>query len=202
MTRPKELGGLGFRDLWDFNTAMITKTASRLQNNLRALWVLRDANIGARPSWAWSSILQGRDVMTRHGIWQVGAGRSICAFEDRWIPGRPDFTLRAVDQGSALRDICVSQLIATEPRRWNLNPIIGEISKGEKRAIQAIYLSKGAVADRWVCNRIEGERFGRDGCTKLSRRRNVKKGGFRTEKSSIGPSRDGKVSGRAWLYQR
>lgn len=76
---PKDMGGFEFRDLWDFNTAMLTKMASRLQDNPTALWAqvvrgmyyprsdLMEAKRGVHPSWAWSSILQGRDVMLKHG---------------------------------------------------------------------------------------------------------------------------------------
>lgn len=91
--------GMGFKDLWDFNSTMLTITTWRLKDNQTKIWsqVINGlyyprwefikARKWARPSWAWTSILHGRDVLDSHGIWQVGNGRRIRVFNDAWVPG-------------------------------------------------------------------------------------------------------------------
>lgn len=66
---PKDMGGMDFRDLTDFNTAMLTKITWRLQNENESIWSrimnglyyprggLVNAKKGVRPSWVWTSIL-------------------------------------------------------------------------------------------------------------------------------------------------
>ncbi|KAL6209859.1 hypothetical protein ACLB2K_020798 [Fragaria x ananassa] len=70
---PKEKGGMGFRDLHEFNLALIAKQAWRLTNDPNSLWarVLKGryypnccfvvAKKGYRASWGWSSLLEARD---------------------------------------------------------------------------------------------------------------------------------------------
>lgn len=55
--------GLGFRDLYNFNLALLAKQSWRILNNPHALWVkllkaryfpdcdFKDATLGHRPSW-------------------------------------------------------------------------------------------------------------------------------------------------------
>ena len=38
-------------------------------------------------SWAWKSLLYGRDLIFKGICWQVGNGQSIRIYEDKWIPG-------------------------------------------------------------------------------------------------------------------
>lgn len=62
LTLPIDMDGMGFRDLCDFNTTMLTKMAWRLQDDQTSLWTwvlkglyfprgeLMNANKGARLS--------------------------------------------------------------------------------------------------------------------------------------------------------
>lgn len=56
---PKDMGGLGFRDLWVFNKAMLTKTEWRLHDNLTSLWAQVMTNNmrrqGTRGSFGWNN---------------------------------------------------------------------------------------------------------------------------------------------------
>jgi len=75
MKRRKDCEGLGFKDLMDFNKAMLGKQAWRFVQTPNALWckVLKSiyfprgdfwpANKGYRPSWGWQSLLMGRDAI-------------------------------------------------------------------------------------------------------------------------------------------
>lgn len=44
-----------------------------------------DALRGGRASWGWSSLLIGRDVLKRQGLWTIGNGENIRVFSDPWV---------------------------------------------------------------------------------------------------------------------
>lgn len=159
MAMPKDLGGMGFRDLGDFNDAMLTKTAWRLHHNPDSLWArvmrglyypkhsLTEAKKGARPSWAWNSILTGRDIIQNQGAWRVGDGKSIRVFEDNWVPNgssakpirlagrhreRNITTNHHLGDTDRLRTLKVADLISCDTRQWNLQLIEDHVTEQEK----------------------------------------------------------------------
>ncbi|GKD25414.1 hypothetical protein Tco_1231628 [Tanacetum coccineum] len=54
LSKPKEAGDSGFRDLRSFNLALLAKQARK----------------GSRPFWLWQSILHGRDLLIQGVRWQ------------------------------------------------------------------------------------------------------------------------------------
>ncbi|PWA96037.1 hypothetical protein CTI12_AA042900 [Artemisia annua] len=83
-------GKVGFRDLEEFNTALLAKQGWRLLMNPTALWgkVLKGlyfpncgflvAKKGSHLSWLWSSVLHGRDLFLQGVRWQVGNVHGRC----------------------------------------------------------------------------------------------------------------------------
>jgi hypothetical protein len=98
MTRPKFLGGLGFRDLELFNLALLVRLAWRILNEpdsliariLKAIYFSNtsflDAELNSHPSQIWRSILDGREVLIQGLITRIGDGRSTNIWADNWIP--------------------------------------------------------------------------------------------------------------------
>ena len=87
LTKSKDVGGMGFRDLAKFNDSLLAKQAWCLLHNQNSLfykvfkaWFFpnsttmeaMDSRIG---SYAWRSILVGRDVIQRGARWRVGDGK-------------------------------------------------------------------------------------------------------------------------------
>ena len=46
-----------------------------------------EAKESSNASFAWKSILRGRDVIKRGAAWRIGNGHSIHIWGDRWLPG-------------------------------------------------------------------------------------------------------------------
>lgn len=79
-------GGLGFRNLFSFNTALLAKQCWRLLPNPHSLFFrvfkaryfpscsFLEAQMGSNPSFLWRSILSGREIITKRLIWTQQAG--------------------------------------------------------------------------------------------------------------------------------
>ncbi|XP_030924829.1 uncharacterized protein LOC115951829 [Quercus lobata] len=98
MCRPKSLGGMGFRELQKFNDAMLGKQVWHLLQNQDSLFfkffkgkifphgTIFDAKEN-KGSFAWKSILKGRDVIRQGLKWRIGNGSKVHIFSDAWLPG-------------------------------------------------------------------------------------------------------------------
>ena len=81
---PKEMGGLGFRNLKSFNLALLAKQGWQLQTNTQSLvsHVIKarcfphtdflQAELGLKPSFAWQSIIAAQCVVREGCKWQIG----------------------------------------------------------------------------------------------------------------------------------
>ncbi|KAJ1410278.1 Reverse transcriptase zinc-binding domain [Sesbania bispinosa] len=72
------------------------------------------AKRGSHPSWMWSSILEGRDLIQRHGRWLVASGSQIKVGKHNWLASGgslPHLIFR--------EDLYVSDLMAGESRTWD-----------------------------------------------------------------------------------
>ena len=88
LCKPKSLGGMGFRDFQKFNDAMLSKQVWRLLANEDSLFYrffkakifpmgcILEAKEGTG-SFAWKSILKGREIIQKGMLWRVGNGSSI-----------------------------------------------------------------------------------------------------------------------------
>lgn len=106
MTKPKFMGGLGFRDIELFNLSLLAQQAWRLLQEsetlgarvLRAVYYpstsLLDAEFGSSPSQVWGSITEGRDTLSLGLIKRIGTGADTDIWHENWIPR--DYKLRPV----------------------------------------------------------------------------------------------------------
>ncbi|XP_040363945.1 uncharacterized mitochondrial protein AtMg00310-like [Rosa chinensis] len=98
----KAKGLMGFRDLQDFNQALLAKQGWRIPTNPSAVWarILKAryfpldtffiARKGSSASWLWSSLLHGRDLLTSNVAWQIENGLHVPVWHSNWIPQRPE----------------------------------------------------------------------------------------------------------------
>ena len=80
----KDQEGMGFKDLIMFNEAMLAKLSWQLRQDDNSLFL--DAKESASASYAWRSILHGRDVILKGALWRVGDGKQIKIWGDNWLP--------------------------------------------------------------------------------------------------------------------
>lgn len=153
---------MGFRDIQTFNRAMLTKTAWRMQNEPDSMWVrimkgiyypnttFMNARKGQLPSWAWASILEGRQVLAQEGVWQIGNGESVHVTGDKWIPSIAEYRLQ--EQGSLGIEptMRVEDLIDGSGTKWQLDEIRQWLTEEEVQGIETIQLNRRRPRDRLV----------------------------------------------------
>lgn len=122
LTMRKALGGIGFKDLTCFNQALLVKQAWRIvdePNSLLSLFFKNryfengeflQAPSGTRPSFAWKSMLFGRELLKKSLHKSIGDGKNTLVWVDNGLyDGRP---CRPGDRHSLVNiDLTVDELI-------------------------------------------------------------------------------------------
>ncbi|XP_028765313.1 uncharacterized protein LOC114723286 [Neltuma alba] len=123
MSKMKSEGGMGFRSLEAFNKALLAKTAWRLIQNPNDLWcrILKglyfaktdflQAKKGSKASWGWTSILEGRELLSKDLGWKLGNGECIKVFTDSWLHESKEGKLKSRILSEDMKNICVRDLI-------------------------------------------------------------------------------------------
>ncbi|XP_028062460.1 uncharacterized protein LOC114265833 [Camellia sinensis] len=161
LTMPKLQGGMGFRDFRSFNRALLARQGwwlSRFPNSFCAqifkgryypqsnFWTARK---GLRASWAWTSLLEGQEVLKRGVRWQVFNGKSINFWNDKWVTFSPNFCVKSQKPlGCQLTK--VSEAINHNTNCWNVNVLQSVISKDEVDKICLIPIATEPQDDRLI----------------------------------------------------
>ncbi|KAK2653573.1 hypothetical protein Ddye_013429 [Dipteronia dyeriana] len=132
LCRGKDMGGMGVRNLINFNKALLVKHVWLLIKNpgsltarvlihlyFRSCYVL-EIDISRKGSYFWHNLCWGRSLIDAGSRWRIGCGSGVSIYNDKWIP-RPN-SLWVVSL--IVRDdiVFVSQL-KTESSDWNV-PLI------------------------------------------------------------------------------
>lgn len=128
LTMRKEEGGMGFKDLEIMNQSLLAKQAWRIYQDPSALWarVLKGIYFPNKEflsiakarnvSWAWSSLLSGRDLLLDHGQWNIGTGEKVDISKHRWIASGEKLT-----GGPSNQKVC--DLIDRVHQKWKVETI-------------------------------------------------------------------------------
>lgn len=130
LTRPKSLGGMGFRDIQLFNVALLAKIAWRiitkpecmLAKILLGKYCHKTPFLKTAPtnssSHGWKGILQGRDLLMNHLGKAIGDGEDTNIWTDSWINSAEDFKYvgPVLEQS---QDLLVADLLTRETKEWN-----------------------------------------------------------------------------------
>ena len=104
----------------------------------------------SRASWAWSSLLGGREVIAAGSHWQIMGGGQTMLWRDRWIPslirGYPTPFHGATFDYNQL----VSSIICKVSRCWQINEISDDISVGDQAIILDTVIDDKERQDRLI----------------------------------------------------
>ena len=106
-----------------------------------------EAPESSRGSYAWKSILQGRDVIKRGACWRIGDGQKVKVWHHVWLPSKPPARiLSPVLEG--WEEATVDKLIKEDSRTWDDDVIDGLFAPGEAAIIKSIPLSRFPTEDK------------------------------------------------------
>jgi hypothetical protein len=148
LTQPKCHGGMGFRDLQLFNTAMLGKQGWRLISNpdslcarvLKGKYYHGEDFMRARKkkncSHTWRAILRGRSALELGLIKRIGNGSSTNIWLDRWIPGVPGLKPMCMKPGATASS--VAELIEVESGAWDDDALHANLLLPDALAVKRI----------------------------------------------------------------
>ncbi|XP_042965942.1 uncharacterized protein LOC122299620 [Carya illinoinensis] len=163
LCKSKYQGGLGFKELKLFNTALLAKQGWRLVTQSKSLLYqvfkakyfpkgeFLDSKLGHNPSYAWRGIWETRVFLKQGCQKRVGDGKNIRIWHDYWIPGHRNVLHdHSVEESQDRKNETVDTLINGETRWWDIskvralfNPIIAE-------KILKIVICPEGYEDRWM----------------------------------------------------
>ncbi|XP_018475855.1 uncharacterized protein LOC108847163 [Raphanus sativus] len=79
LCKPKDQEGMGFHDIGRFNQALLGKQAWRIWSSFL------ECSVGTRPSFAWRSIIHGRELMKKGLCRSIGNGNLSNVWAENWI---------------------------------------------------------------------------------------------------------------------
>ena len=157
----KRQGGMGFKDLSMFNEAMLAKLAWRLLHDDNSLFyrvfkerffprgTILEAKDSPSASYAWKSILKGRDVILKGALWRIGDGKRVRIWGDNWLPSKTSARIvTPVLDGQENSNVEV--LINPRTRCWRNNIIDHVFNVQEAEIIKSIPLSSTTQPDALI----------------------------------------------------
>ena len=128
---PKKEGGLDFRDIENFNLALLAKQVWRIGQTPSSLLarVLRcryhqdttilNARVGNKPSFIWRSLMEGKELLKSGLRVQIGNGEETLIWRDVWLPTHPPRAPRGIN--NIENDYhTVNSLFLPGTRQWNV----------------------------------------------------------------------------------
>lgn len=98
LSKSKEKGGNGLKDLDKMNLSLIAKNGWRLFKQPKAVYAKTmkgkyypnfnpfHATCNENSSWSWKEVYKGLMLIKEHSIWEIGNKTSVDIWKDRWIP--------------------------------------------------------------------------------------------------------------------
>lgn len=115
----------------------------------------KEAQLGSRSSDAWRSIMATKDIIEKSFRWNIGNGKRVHIWDDRWLPTPESFKVVS-SQGLHTEVEMVSSLIDAERRDWNVAMVKNTFLPHEVEFILGIpissRLSKDSLTWAWTPN--------------------------------------------------
>ncbi|XP_074278012.1 uncharacterized protein LOC141601617 [Silene latifolia] len=159
LCQPKCRGGMGFRDMEKFNSALLGKQAWRLLTHGDTLWArlmkaryyvdgsYLEAGLGHNPSYTWRDIWEAKGVVKKGMRRRIGDGASTFVWKDPWILGSHSGYVISPCVGN--EDIRVAELLNEASTNWDMSKLEGTFLPFEVTRISNIRLSERRPRDSW-----------------------------------------------------
>uniref|UniRef100_A0A803NSN9 Reverse transcriptase domain-containing protein n=1 Tax=Cannabis sativa TaxID=3483 RepID=A0A803NSN9_CANSA len=155
LCKHKKRGAMGFRNLRDFNLAMLGKQGWRLLTRPNAL-VSRvfkaryfphcdflSASIRSNPSFVWRSIWESQEIVKKGVRWCIGTGQDIPILGSPWLPD--DINPYVISDHPALSNATVNNLLTVDGLSWDAEVIDDLFMDRDKHLIMEIPLQVESV---------------------------------------------------------
>lgn len=161
MCSDKEVGGLGFKKLREFNTALLSKQACHIHSkpDLLASKVLKaryfsnnsflDADVGPNPNYAWRSLMKAQSLVRAGMRKLIEDENTKLAFLDPWLPDL-DNPFPSSKVHDSLHDVQVRSLLNAEGTTWDEKIVFDVFNDGDANLICGLPLSRSCRADAWL----------------------------------------------------
>ena len=154
--RDDKVSGIGSVDLAMFNDSLLAKQAWRLLHNKHSLFYKvfkarffpnttnMEASVSRMGSYAWKSILVGREVIKRGSRWRIGNGEKVNIWQHRWLPRKnpPYLPTCPIED---FEHTMVSCLIDPSTRQWHTDLVDGLFMEEDAELEKKIPLSKKVI---------------------------------------------------------
>lgn len=167
MCRRKAKGGLGFRQLYEFNVALLGKQGWRLISDehslVSRLYKARyypnesflTAKVGNNPSYIWRSILEAHILLKKGSVRRISSGKEVSILNDPWLWDVENPYV--ITNHAAIEGQSVSSLMITNQKVWDINLIRDVFVDRDANLILVIPLDE-SENDLWYWNK---ERMGK-----------------------------------------
>ncbi|KAM6582578.1 hypothetical protein CsatB_009580 [Cannabis sativa] len=159
LSKHKVDGGMGFRDLRDYNLSFLGKQGWRLLTNedslVSKIYKARyypsgsflNATLGQNPSFIWKSILEAQGLVKAGVRKSIGNGDTVSILLDPWLPDPSNPFVLSDHPG--LVNQKVSSLLSMQSKSWDFEIINDLLDERDKNLVLSIPLSLHTTADKW-----------------------------------------------------
>ncbi|XP_060972141.1 uncharacterized protein LOC133038108 [Cannabis sativa] len=163
LCRHKYDGGIGFRDLHNYNLAFLGKQGWRLLNNKNSLvsriykaryyplGTYLTASLGPNPSFIWRSFFEAEDLVIAGARKAVGDGTSVNILQVLWLPDQHNPFV--ISNHPALEGQMVGCLFPVGLRRWDADVVNDLFEERDRQLVLSIQLSDRVERDSWYWNK-------------------------------------------------
>lgn len=163
-------GGLGVKNLKNFNISILAKQGWRLPNNsnplvstiMKAKYYPKtdflNAEMGGSPSYIWRSILAAKDAIKASCRRTIGDGASTYIWKVPWLLNNDDGFV-STSMPMHLREAKVQNLIDMEGRNWDAKVFRYIFNERDVALINRIPISVAQCDDSWFWLRDEKGKF-------------------------------------------
>ncbi|KAL4297103.1 hypothetical protein GQ457_12G013590 [Hibiscus cannabinus] len=181
LCRPKAMGGMGFRNLKEFNVALLGKQVWRLYKERDTLCYkvlsakyfrdgnIFDAELKERSSFIWSAIYKAKEALKKGYYWRVGRDSEAKMLQDNWGGEKP-VRLEGSYMDSPTNPIRCKEFMETGTMSWDARKLAQVFESADVKQILECPIANSSV-DRMIwCHQSSGVYTTRSGHNWLIKR--------------------------------